>query len=195
MSHQDAIYRHLREMRAELFNGLPREVRSEISGGEIVMMMSPVPKHGLAAKDVVRQLDAQLPEPLLAVENTDTDDASLGKLRMPDIMVAPRAAFDTDEDAVDARELVLAVEIVSRSNPDNDYVRKMADYAAMGIEHYLIVDPRDGTCLYATEVGSKGQGPEYLLRTSYPYGDVIRIGDLATIDTTGLPRYGEKGRR
>lgn len=143
----------------------------------------------------VRQLDAQLPEPLLAVENTDTDDPVLGKLRMPDIMVAPRAAFDTDEDAVDARELVLAVEIVSRSNPDNDYVRKMADYAAMGIEHYLIVDPRDGTCLHASEIGSKGQGPEYLLRTSYVYGDVIHIGDLADVDTAGLPRYGEKTRR
>jgi Uma2 family endonuclease len=153
--------------------------------------MPPVSKHGLTAKDIVRQLDRQLPEPLLAVENTDIDDEALGTLRMPDIMVAPRSAFDTD--AVDPRQVALAVKNVSRSNPENDYVRKMADYAAMRIDDYLIVDPRDGTRLHATEIGPKGTGPEYLARTPYIYGDVIDIAGIR-INTTGLPRYGRDTR-
>lgn len=192
-STRSEIYRHLRELRREMLSDAARDWRSEIVDGGIVMMMSPVPRHGLTARDITRQLDRQLPEPLVAIENIDVDDESLATLRMPDIAVAPRSAFDTDADAADPREIILAIEVVSRSNPENDYVRKMSDYAAMGIDDYLIVDPRDGTCLHATEVGSKGAGPEYLVRTAYTYGDTIDIAGVR-IDTTGLPRYGRESR-
>ena len=39
----------------------------------------------------------------------------------------------------------LCVEVVSPDDPDRDYVRKRADYAAAGVTEYWIVDPRDRT--------------------------------------------------
>lgn len=57
----EQVYRHLRDLRDHLMAQTGRP--AEISDGEIVMMMSPVPMHGLTAKRIVRQLDAQLPRP------------------------------------------------------------------------------------------------------------------------------------
>lgn len=89
---------------------------------------------------------------------------------------------------LDPREITLAIEIVSQSNPDSDYVKKAADYPAMGIPHYLIVDPRRGTCLHLFEIGVEQGRPAYLGRLPYKYGDAIPIGDLV-IETSGLPLY------
>ncbi|PNE39910.1 Uma2 family endonuclease [Streptomyces noursei] len=185
METSEQIYRHLRKLRDHLGGETGRY--GEISDGEIVMMMSPVPQHGLTAKRIVRQLDAQLPRPLAAFENTDTDDEHLGKLRIPDIVVVPEEAMNTTN-PLDPREITLAVEIVSRSNPDNDYVKKVADYAAMGIPHYLIVDPRSGTARHLWSVVAKEGRQVYDNQVSYVYGETIPIGDLH-IDTSILPLY------
>ncbi|MCC3769810.1 Uma2 family endonuclease [Streptomyces sp. UNOC14_S4] len=187
METREQIYRQLRELRDHL--GAETGRYGEISDGEIVMVMSPVPQHGLTAKRIVRQLDAQLPEPLAAFGNTDTDDEHLGKLRIPDIVVVPEEAMDTTS-PLDPREITLAVEIVSRSNPDNDYVKKVADYAAMGIPHYLIVDPRSGTARHLWAVVAKEGRPVYDNQVSYAYGEIIPIGDLR-IGTSDLPLYSD----
>jgi Uma2 family endonuclease len=47
--------------------------------------------------------------------------------------------------AFEAAMPLLAVEVVFPSSPGTDYEDKSRDYPAMGIPHYLIVDPRDGT--------------------------------------------------
>lgn len=185
METKEQVYRHLRDLRDQLMAQTGRP--AEISDGEIVMMMSPVPMHGLTAKRIVRQLDAQLPPPLGAFENTDTDEEHLGKLRIPDIVVVPEQAMERTT-PLDPREIRLAIEIVSRSNPDNDYVKKTADYPAMGIPNYLIIDPRQGTCLHLFQIGIVQGKPAYEGRMPYKYGDTITIGDLA-IDTSGLPLY------
>ncbi|MEU3756370.1 Uma2 family endonuclease [Streptomyces olivoreticuli] len=187
MEARERIYRHLRELRDHL--GAATGRYGEISDGEIVMMMSPVPQHGLTAKRIVRQLDAQLPEPLAAFENTDTGDEHLGKLRVPDIVVVPEEVMNTTS-PLDPREITLAIEIVSRSNPDNDYVRKVADYAAMGIPHYLIVDPRSGTARHLWAVVAKEGRPVYDNQVSYTYGETVPIGSLR-IDTASLPLYSD----
>jgi Uma2 family endonuclease len=190
METKEQIYRHLRDLRDHLMAQTGRP--AEISDGEIVMMMSPVPMHGLTAKRIVRQLDAQLTAPLAAFENTDTDEEHLGKLRIPDIVVVPEQAMERTT-PLDPREIRLAVEIVSRSNPDNDYVKKTADYPAMGIPHYLIVDPREGTCLHLFQIGTVQGRPAYEGRMPYKYGEAITIGDLV-IDTSGLPLYDDVDR-
>ncbi|MEY9848782.1 Uma2 family endonuclease [Streptacidiphilus sp. MAP5-3] len=190
METREQIYRHLRELRDHLAAETGRF--GEISDGEVVMMMSPVPQHGLAAKRIVRQLDAQLPVPLAAFRNTDTDDEHLGKLRIPDIVVVAEEVMNT-ANPLDPREIALAVEIVSRSNPDNDYVRKVADYAAMEIPDYLIVDPRNGTARHLWHIVVKDGRPVYDNQVSYSFGDVIPIGDLR-IDTSVLPLYDDADR-
>lgn len=65
-----------------------------------------------------------------------------GRFREPDLMLLG--------DASDARRqdrywlgADLVVEVVSPDDPDRDYREKRADYAAVGIPEYWIVDPRD----------------------------------------------------
>jgi Uma2 family endonuclease len=183
----EEIYRHLRDLRNEL--GVVSGRYGEISDGEIVIMMSPVPMHAYIARSVARQLDAQLPPPLGAFENADTDDAALGKLRNPDVLVVPEEAMRSI-DPLDPRDISLAVEIVSRSNPNTDYIDKVADYPAMGIPHYLIIDPRDGTARHHWQIVTDNGRPTYLNQVSYLFGDTIPI-DHWTIDTTDLPQYND----
>jgi Uma2 family endonuclease len=191
---QQAIYRHLRELRTHLTP--PRGFTyPEISDGTFVIMMSPRPRHQVTAKDITRQLDPQLPEGILTFEATDTDDGALGKLRVPDIIVTAREAMLTD-DPLDPRQILLAIEIVSPSNPANDYEAKSRDYPAMGIEHYLILDPRDGTWTYQWDIDTCGGRPAYGNRLhKQSYGTPLAITtDLGTwkLDTSGLPLYSRK---
>ncbi|MEV5612827.1 Uma2 family endonuclease [Streptomyces sp. NPDC052225] len=190
---QTTHYRQLRELR-DHFTPPPGFAWPEISDGQLVMMMNPRPRHQLTAKLVTKQLDPQLPEGHLAFEATDVDDDALGKLRVPDILVCPQDAMETD-DPLDPREITLAIEIVSPSNPGNDYENKTRDYPAMGIPHYVILDPRDGTWTYQWEIGRADGRPAYENRLHLPYGKTVTVAtDLGawTIRTEGLPRYSAK---
>ncbi|MEV0219996.1 Uma2 family endonuclease [Streptomyces sp. NPDC050704] len=188
------IYRHLRELR-DHFTPPRGFAYPEISDGVFVMMMSPRPRHQVTAKDITRQLDPQLPEGILTFEATDTDDGALGKLRVPDIIVTAREAMLTD-DPLNPHEILLAIEIVSPSNPANDYEVKTRDYPAMGIERYLILDPRDGTWTYQWSIDTCGGRPAYGNRLhKQPYGTPLAITtELGTwkLDTSGLPLYSRK---
>ncbi|MET8902433.1 Uma2 family endonuclease [Streptomyces sp. NPDC048232] len=190
---QETLYRRLRHRRDRM-TPPPGFAWPEISDGQLVMMMSPRPRHQLTAKLVSRQLDAQVPEGFFAFEATDIDDASLGALRIPDILVCSGEAMQTDS-PLDPHEITLAIEIVSPSNPDNDYRDKSRDYPAMGIPHYLILDPRDGTWTYQWGIGKAEGRPVYENRLHLPYGEsaslVTELGTLS-VETTGLPRYSAK---
>lgn len=190
----EAIYRHLRELREHLKP--PRGFTyPEISDGTFVIMMSPRPRHQVTASDVRDQLAAQLPEGIGAFEATEIDDIALGKLRIPDIIVTAREAMLTD-DPLNPHEILLAIEIVSPSNPANDYEAKSRDYPAMGIEHYLILDPRDGTWTYQWDIDTSEGRPAYGNRLhKQPYGTPLAINtELGTwkLDTSGLPLYSRK---
>lgn len=113
------------------------------------MMMSPRPRHQLTATRVWDRITPQLPDGWGMFEATDTDDAAAGQASVPDLHVCFYGAMETD----DPHEILLAIEIVSPSNPDNDCRDKSRDYAAMGIPHYLILDPRDGTWTYQWSIG------------------------------------------
>jgi Uma2 family endonuclease len=78
------------------------------------------------------------------------------------------------------------IEIVSRSNPGNDYEGKLRDYPAMGAPHYLIVDPRDGTAVHHWAPVRRTGEPVYDNRQHYTFGDTVTGWK---IDTTALPRY------
>ncbi|MBW8735966.1 MAG: Uma2 family endonuclease [Streptomyces turgidiscabies] len=190
---QRTLYRQLRDRRDRI-TPPPGFAWPEISNGQLVMMTNPRPRHQLTAKWVTRQLDDQLPDGIFAFEATDTDDEALGTLRIPDILVCSREAMETDG-PLDPRKIVLATEVVSPSSPDNDYGNKTRDYPAMGIPHYLILDPRDGTWTYQWEIGRAGGRPAYENRLHLPYGKPVVIAtDLGTwtVDTTDLPRYSAK---
>ncbi|WP_371497453.1 Uma2 family endonuclease [Kitasatospora sp. NBC_00374] len=184
MSIDPAAYARLREIADELPQ-VPGISKIEIADGEIVMMMSPVKQHELAVIRIARQLNEQLPRTHpghIAHGGADLEDAGLGRLRNPDLMVFPEAAMETAGRALQPHEVVLVMEVVSRSNPENDYENKVRDYAAMGIPLYLLVDPRDGTGIVHSQ-------PGFASREKFVFGDTVTVGPWR-VDTTGLRTYG-----
>lgn len=184
MSVDAATYARLREI-ADRLPQIPGIGQVEIANGEIVMMMSPVRRHELAVIRIGRQLNEQLATThpgFVAHPGADLEDIGLGRLRRPDLMVFPESVLEEDAAAVYPADVLLAVEVVSKSNPENDYDEKVRDYAAMGIPLYLLVDPRDGTGIVHSQ-------PRYARRESFVFGDVVPVGAWR-IATGGLLTYG-----
>ncbi|MFC1443174.1 Uma2 family endonuclease [Streptacidiphilus sp. N1-10] len=185
---EQPIYRHLRAYADHLRPELPMSPHVEISNGQILLTMSPAGAHGLNAKRVTTQLDHQLQDGLIAYM-ADIEHPGAAKLRRPDVVVVDEDAMDVPG-AVDATAVRLAVEIVSPSNPENDYEGKLRDYPVMGIPHYLIIDPRDGTAHHHWKIATEDGPGRYSAHVPYVFGDKITVGDWV-IDTGELRRYPE----
>ncbi|MBE9142895.1 Uma2 family endonuclease [Planktothrix mougeotii LEGE 06226] len=68
------------------------------------------------------------------------------KSRIPDILVmteTQRQLLRTLPSAILEEPPLLAIEIVSPNNPEDDYRYKRSEYAALGISEYWIIDPQD----------------------------------------------------
>ncbi|MFD5565329.1 Uma2 family endonuclease [Kitasatospora griseola] len=183
MSVDPAQFARLRAI-ADQLPQVPGIGKIEISNDTIVMMMSPVKRHELAVIRIARQLNDQLPQTHpghLAHGGADLVDPVRGRLRNPDIMVFHEEALNDEEAALLPHQVLLVVEVVSASNPENDYLTKVRDYSAMGIPTYLLVDPRKGTGIVHDE-------PEYARREHFAFGDVITVGPW-TLDTGVLRTY------
>jgi Uma2 family endonuclease len=151
-------------------------------------MMSPGGPHEMTAARVSRRLEQVMPEGLLAHTGTpDVEDLHAGVLRHPDVMVIAWADMDV-EAAFDPRTIVAAIEVVSRSNPENDWVSKMRDYPLLGIPVYVIFDPRTGEGAVMSDIHPTPNGPRYATRKDFVYGEDVTIGEW-TISTDDLPRY------
>lgn len=133
-----------------------------------------------------------MPEELLAHNGTpDVEDEPEGIMRHPDVMVIAWDDLNVPG-SIDPRTLVAAIEIVSRTNPDNDWVGKMRDYPLLGIPVYAVFDPRTGTGAVLTDIHATPDGPRYATRKDFVYGEDVTIADW-TISTENLPRYPDKG--
>lgn len=136
------------------------------------------------------QLEPQLGTDLVLIPGTDMEDAALGILRVPGLVVIDGEEATAGSDAVDPRRCHLVIEIVSRSDPGNDYEGKLHDYPAMGVPHYLIVGSWDGTALHHWAPTRRTGEPAYDNRQHYTFGDTgTGTGTGWKIDTTALPRY------
>jgi len=110
-----------------------------------------------------------------------------GITRHPDVMVIAEADMEV-EGSFDPRALIAAIEVVSRSNPDNDWVSKMRDYPLLGVPVYVIFDPRSGSGAVLTDIHPTPSGPRHATRKEFVYGEDVTIGEW-TITTQDLPRY------
>ncbi|EDY53729.1 conserved hypothetical protein [Streptomyces sviceus ATCC 29083] len=93
----------------------------------------------------------------------DVEDEPEGILRRPDVMMIAMADMDT-QGSFDPLALAAAIEVVSRSNPDNDWVGKMRDYPLIGVPIYAIFDPRTATGAVLTDIHATPDGPRYATR-------------------------------
>jgi Uma2 family endonuclease len=186
-------YARMRAIADQLTELFPDDIRGiEISGDQIVMLMSPANHHEQIAWLIQDQLAEQLrgtSEPrLIAHCGAEVERPEIGRLRRPDVTVLPFAALGDTEDAVSPSVVEAVVEVVSRSNHSNDYDEKMRDYPAMGIPLYLLVDPRKGTGLALSDVRTSPSGPHYATRTEFAFGETVRFGSW-TVDTSDFPTY------
>ncbi|MEV2252982.1 Uma2 family endonuclease [Streptomyces sp. NPDC050147] len=180
-------YQAMRDAVVQMGDALPGKF--EITQEGIVHdMMSPVGPHELTALRVRKRLEKVMPEELVAHTGTpDVEDEPGGILRHPDIMVIAEADMDV-QDSFDPRTLIAAIEVVSLSNPDNDWVSKTRDYPLLGIPVYAIFDPRTSTGAVFTDIHSTPRGPRYATRKDFVYGEDVTVAEW-TISTEDLPRY------
>lgn len=186
-------YERIRAVAEELARHTPDTVRGyEIRGDEIVMMMSPSRPHEFIALRIRQQLDQQLDASLVAHTGGEVEDASLGRLRRPDVIVVPLEVFAEDTmDPFHPQDVALVVEVASPSNHSNDYIEKAHDYSAMGIEHYLLVDPRKSSLTVFSDPGPGPEGPRYRAQHDYAFGDTVTVGPwtLSTADLRPYPSH------
>lgn len=181
------LYRAMRGFVQSMDDTLPGKF--EITKEGIVHdMMSPGGPHEVTAARISRRLERIMPDELLAHTGTpDVEDEPEGIMHHPDVMVIAWADLDV-EGSIDPRALIAAIEVVSKSNPDNDWVTKLRDYPLMGVPIYVIFDPRTGEGAVLTDIHSTPEGPRYATRKDFVYGEDVTIGDW-TISTQNLPRY------
>ncbi|CAM5487167.1 Uma2 family endonuclease OS=Streptomyces tendae OX=1932 GN=GUR47_08800 PE=4 SV=1 [Streptomyces tendae] len=186
------LYRAMRDFVESTDGTLPGKF--EITKEGIVLdMMWPVRPHELTALRLRKRLERVMPEEIVAhTGEPDVEMVPEGIMRRPDIMVIAEADME-GEGAFDPRTLIAAVEIVSRSNPDNDWVTKTRDYPLMGVPVYAIFDPRTGEGAVLTDIHTTPDGPRYATRKDFVYGEDVTIADW-TISTQNLPLYQEEGQ-
>ncbi|MDX3096754.1 Uma2 family endonuclease [Streptomyces sp. ME19-03-3] len=109
----------------------------EIGEGVITMMMPPVNRHELIALRLRRQIERQMADDPdwaghVAHSGPEIEAPAIGRMRRPDLVVVAEQALDT-LGFLDPADVALVAEVVSASNPENDYREKTRDYPAMGI--------------------------------------------------------------
>ncbi|MET9731311.1 Uma2 family endonuclease [Streptomyces sp. NPDC006458] len=151
-------------------------------------LLSPNGRHELTVARLRKRLEKVMPEEIVAhTGRPDVEMEPEGIMRRPDIMVIAMADMEA-QGAFDPRDLIAAIEVVSRSNPDNDWVGKVRDYALIGIPVYAIFDPRTGTGAVLGDIHATPEGPRYATRTDFVYGEDVTVAEW-TIPTEGLPRH------
>ncbi|WP_307808167.1 Uma2 family endonuclease [Streptomyces oryzae] len=185
--HHSFQYQAMRDIVRRMHDGVPGKL--EITKEGIVHdMMAPGGPHELTAARISRRLEKVMPDELLAHTGTpDVEDVAEGVLRHPDVMVIAETDMEV-EDSFDPRSLLAAIEVVSRSNPDNDWSGKVRDYPLLGVPICVIFDPRTGEGAVFSDIHPTPAGPRYATRKDFVYGEDITIGEW-TISTDGLPRY------
>ncbi|QDT35699.1 Uma2 family endonuclease [Stratiformator vulcanicus] len=130
----------------EAYFRLPKQQGVELVDGRLEMLAVPTTTHQRLMKWVFRLLMISVDDRGLG----ETFPAGLrvriraGNVREPDVVVVLNRRPGADENRA-LNHADLAVEVVSPSDPDRDWVEKHRDYAEAGISEYWIVDPRDRT--------------------------------------------------
>ncbi|MFG3223621.1 Uma2 family endonuclease [Kitasatospora sp. NPDC048194] len=165
------FYEQHRDFIEELERIAPDGVRIEWSGDTLIMQASPSNIHQLNVAQVRRQFEQHAPDGYLPSERSEIVSPDVTKGREPDLTYLPLEALSQPGNKAPAEEALIAVEVVSPSNPGNDWMDKLRDYAVMRIPLYLIVDPRQQT----VALFSEPDRDRYHTRSDRKFGDTITI--------------------
>ncbi|WP_284576411.1 Uma2 family endonuclease [Streptomyces sp. 2P-4] len=162
----------------------------QTTDGQIFLtMMSPTAPHGLNVVRLRRQIEAQTPE-VIALSDTNMGDPETGLTKVPDLMVIAEEDVDDTAKVVNSRDVMLVVEVVSRTNSLTDIRDKLLDYPKMGIPLYVMVDPRkDRKTVTVHSDPSRGpDGIRFRKEVPYAFGETVTAGRWS-LDTTSLKSY------
>lgn len=164
---------------------------SELVEGRLVITPSPLADHNRAAFAMALQLSPQLPPHLEIILDIDVDLELVppdepGFCRRPDLIVVQREARlrqRREGGAVRAREVVVAVELLSPGSRRTDHVVKRGEYADAGIAHYWIIDLVEPVsllaCHHAGEFGYVDRGPVTgTFTTTSPFAVDVELDEL-----------------
>ncbi|MBD5444020.1 MAG: Uma2 family endonuclease [Lachnospiraceae bacterium] len=132
----------------EQYESLPEDIRAEVFDGQIYYMSSPSQDHQTISTELTTILNSYIRNSNGACRvfhapfDVKLSDTPLTVVQ-PDIMII------CDKDKLDGKRCNGApdfiIEIVSPSNPADDYIRKLYYYEHAGVREYWIVDPRRKT--------------------------------------------------
>ncbi|MEU5431717.1 Uma2 family endonuclease [Streptomyces olivoreticuli] len=165
----------------------PENVKVEFSGEIIIMQAAPSAIHQRNLDHVARQFAGYVPADHFASQNSGLSSPQTGKSRTPDLTILPEDAPEGENNEIPAELALIAVEIVSPSNPENDWVGKVRDYPLMGIALYLIVDAREKI----VTLFSEPENGRYRQREDATFGEDIHIPApfSFTLNTSRLLQY------
>ncbi len=134
----------------EQYENLPENIRAEVFEGQIYYMASPSQIHQTILTELLVSIRSYLKKKgdncqvFPAPFDVKLSDHPL-TLVQPDIMIV------CDKDKLDGKRCNgspdFVIEIISPSNPSDDYIRKLYYYKNYGVREYWIVDPRNQTIL------------------------------------------------
>ncbi|MFC7547061.1 Uma2 family endonuclease [Plantactinospora sp. GCM10030261] len=142
----------------------------EIFDGSLIVSPHADVFHGGVANRLRRLLDRQAPAGLLVGQDIGVS-ANRSSYFVPDLFVARESALDKGGPALHPDDVLLVIEVISPSNAGRDLVLKRHEYAAVGIPHYWLVEPRKQNLTILENVGRV-----------YREAAVVTVGDVLTSD-------------
>jgi Uma2 family endonuclease len=126
-------------------------MKYEIIDGSLVVSPRADVYHGGVAAEISRLLTFQAAPHLLASMQNGVKVRGGTTYFEPDVVLAPRSVYkERGLDHLQPSDVLLVVEVLSRSNRGHDLVTKRHYYAVAGIPHYWIADPDEQTLTILT---------------------------------------------
>ena len=155
----------------EQYEALPEDVRAEVFDGQIYYMASPSEIHQTISTELTTILNTYIKSKKSSCKvfhapfDVKLNDAPL-TIVQPDLMIV------CDKSKLDGKRCNGApdfiIEIVSPSNPSDDYILKAYYYKNAGVREYWIVDPRRKTVTVNYFDGN-------IISIQYPFDSIIKV--------------------
>lgn len=155
----------------EQYEALPENIRAEVYDGQIYYMTSPSQNHQTISTELTTILNTYIKNSggSCKVFHAPFDVKLTDK---PLTIVQPDLMIVCDKNKLDGKRCNGApdfvIEIVSPSNPADDYIRKLYYYKNYGVREYWIVDPRRRTVTVNYFEGD-------IISLAYPFTAIIKV--------------------
>jgi Uma2 family endonuclease len=124
----------------------PPGVKLELVNGEIAVSPSPTPDHSTVVIELVTILNPHIREHRLGQLHQDVDTIlDRFTVRRPDLLFFSSSRMHLIGKKAMEGPPDLAIEVISPTSIEIDREDKLAEYAAAGVAHYWIVDPKQRT--------------------------------------------------